>query len=185
MRRLPSTNGKSCVVFMRTPNMNTIQPSQPTEINLTTATSLLRIKELEPQFVQHLPKALEDGKLYISMEFATAAHACCCGCGSEVITPFAPTDWSMSFDGEAVSLTPSIGNWYLPCRSHYVIRKGQVLQSRPWSEDQVEAEWSRDRKAKAAYYQPAADSDRESVSPIDAPTPPSWLARWWRRLPNR
>lgn len=146
---------------------------------------MLRIKTLEPEFVQHLPSSFEEGKLYISMEFATAAHACCCGCGSEVITPFAPTDWSMSFDGESISLSPSIGNWYLPCRSHYVIWKGHVIQSRPWSEDQVEAEWSRDRKAKAVYYQSVSDSDPESVAGIDTSTLPSWFARWWRRLPSR
>ena len=36
---------------------------------------------------------------------------CCCGCGEEVVTPFSPAQWQMSFDGEAVSLHPSIGNW--------------------------------------------------------------------------
>jgi hypothetical protein len=28
--------------------------------------------------------------------FRTAAHCCCCGCGEEVVTPFTPTDWSMT-----------------------------------------------------------------------------------------
>jgi hypothetical protein len=148
---------------------------------------------LEPEFVRHLPDTLEDGKLYISMEFATAAHACCCGCGSEVITPFASTDWSMTFDGETVSLSPSIGNWYLPCQSHYVIRKGEVLQGRHWSKEQVEAEWRRDRRAKAAYYQSAADRGSEpGAGEIDAPalavapkTGRSWFSRWWRGLSNR
>ena len=150
---------------------------------------MLRIKSLEPEFVHHLPDVLEEGKLYVSMEFATAAHSCCCGCGNEVATPFAPTDWSMSFDGETVSLHPSIGNWYLPCRSHYFVRKGQVFEARPWSVEEVEDEWQRDRLAKAAYYQPSVgvppdpDTGGTDVPRSNAISKPSrrWLLRWWRK----
>jgi hypothetical protein len=49
--------------------------------------------------------------IYISIRFATVGHKCCCGCGREVITPLSPTDWSLTSDGETVSLHPSIGNW--------------------------------------------------------------------------
>jgi hypothetical protein len=34
----------------------------------------------------------------------------------------------MSFNGDAVSLHPSVGNWNLRCRSHYVIRDGRVIE---------------------------------------------------------
>ena len=72
---------------------------------------------LEHRFVQYIPEALDEGVLYISVEFATASHACCCGCGNEVVTPIDPVGWTLSFDGVTVSLSPSIGNWQLSCQS--------------------------------------------------------------------
>lgn len=108
--------------------------------------------QLEHRFVRHIPDKLEPGVLYISMEYGTAAHSCCCGCEEEVVTPFTPTDWNMTFDGETVSLRPSIGNWTLACRSHYVIKRGRVIEAGPWTDEQVEAERRRDRAAKARFY---------------------------------
>lgn len=100
----------------------------------------MRHKRLDHRFVEHIPERLEPGILYVSMEYATSAHSCCCGCGEEVVAPFTPTDWKMSFDGETVSLCPSIGNWTLKCRSHYVIDRGKVIEASPWNNEQVEAE---------------------------------------------
>jgi acyl-CoA reductase-like NAD-dependent aldehyde dehydrogenase len=34
--------------------------------------------------------------------------------------------WRLSFDGESISLSPSIGNWNFPCESHYWITASQV-----------------------------------------------------------
>jgi len=112
----------------------------------------MRYKRLEHRFVENIPERLEAGILYISMEYATSAHSCCCGCGEEVITPFTPTDWKMTFDGETISLRPSIGNWTLKCRSHYVIDRGKVLEAGLWTDEQIEAERHRDRAVKARYY---------------------------------
>jgi hypothetical protein len=53
---------------------------------------------------------MADGILYVSMEFATAGRRCCCGCGNEVYRKFSRRDWQIMFDGQSVSLTPSIGN---------------------------------------------------------------------------
>ena len=50
------------------------------------------------KFVKAFPDRLDEGVIYVSVEFATAAHRCFCGCGSEVYTRFAPTDWSMKFN---------------------------------------------------------------------------------------
>src|SRR5438067_1869789 len=94
---------------------------------------MMRISSLEHRFVRNIPDKLEAGVLYVSMEYATAAHTCCCGCGEEVVTPFSPTDWHMWFDGETVSLWPSVGSWTLPCRSHYIINRGKVLGAGDWS----------------------------------------------------
>ena len=74
---------------------------------------------LKHEFVENFPNELKDGMIYVSIHFATAAHKCCCGCGEEVITPLSPTDWKLTFDGESISLDPSIGNWNFACKSHY------------------------------------------------------------------
>lgn len=113
---------------------------------------MMRIQALEHEFVNSVPRELKPGILYISMECATAMHSCCCGCGEQVVTPFTPTDWKMTYDGATVSLHPSIGNWNQKCRSHYVISKGKVIEAGPWSQAQVDAERRRDRRAKAKFY---------------------------------
>jgi hypothetical protein len=140
---------------------------------------VIRHLRLQHRFVEHIPEWLEPGVLYVSMEYATAAHSCCCGCGEEVVTPFTPTDWKMTFDGEAISLRPSVGNWTLKCRSHYVIDRGRVIEGGPWSDEQVTAERRRDRAAKALFYNQSATVD----APIQ--TPASNLGgrpTWFRRL---
>lgn len=113
---------------------------------------MMRIRTLEHRFVRNVPRELEPGTLYVSMDYATAVHSCCCGCGEQVVTPLSPTDWKMTYDGESVSLMPSIGNWQLPCRSHYVIRQGRVIEAGPWSPAQVDAEHRRDKSAKGRFY---------------------------------
>lgn len=112
----------------------------------------MRHTHLEHRFVEYIPECLEAGVLYISIEYAIAVHCCCCGCGEEVVTPFTPIDWSLIFDGETVSLHPSIGNWSLSCRSHYFIRRGQVIEALTWSEEEIEDNRRKDRTAKESYY---------------------------------
>lgn len=89
------------------------------------------------QFVEAIPERPESGTLYVSIEYGTAVHLCCCGCQREVITPITPTDWTLSFDGITVSLSPSIGNWSFECRSHYFITKNRVRWAASWSEARV------------------------------------------------
>lgn len=147
---------------------------------------MMRYHHLKHQFVQHIPDVLESGVLYISMEYGTAAHSCCCGCGEEVVTPFTPTDWNMTFDGETVSLSPSIGNWNLRCRSHYVIKRGRIIEAGPWSDAQVKAERQRDEAAKAHFYgtAPVVPDELPAIasSPPKRAKRPSWVRRWLTRL---
>ena len=121
---------------------------------------MIRWHSLEHRFVKHIPEQLEPGVLYVSMEYASAAHSCCCGCGEEVVTPFTPTDWRMTFDGDTISLWPSIGNWKLPCRSHYIVKRGRAIEAPPWTEEEIAAERRRDKEAKALYY---AESESPEV----------------------
>jgi hypothetical protein len=113
---------------------------------------MMRHKQIEPRFVKGIPRDLEPGVLYVSMEYATVVHSCCCGCGHEVVTPLTPTDWMLTYNGEAISLAPSVGNWNLPCQSHYVIRDNRVIEMGRWNKRQIEAEQRRDKAAKAEHY---------------------------------
>lgn len=134
----------------------------------------MRHRTLAHRFVRNAPRELDPGVLYISMEYATAVHSCCCGCGERVVTPFTPTDWQMTFDGDAVSLNPSVGNWNQDCQSHYVIKRNQVIEAGPWSAMRIDAERRRDKLAKSAYFAASADKSRSgrvalpgSVAPAD------------------
>lgn len=134
---------------------------------------MMRHQTLEHRFVRNVPRELDPGVLYVSVDYATAVHSCCCGCGDRVVTPFTPTDWRMTFDGESISLDPSVGNWNQKCRSHYVIRRSRVLEAGPWSNAQIETERRRDKKAKAAYFGETADAQPSVVTQVDARAPGS------------
>ncbi len=114
--------------------------------------------------VEEIPERLADGILYISIPFTTAVHKCCCGCGLEVVTPISPTDWEFVFNGAAVSLSPSIGNWSFPCRSHYWITKGRVRWAAPMSDAAIQAGRQFDRRAKDHYY-----GEQNASEPYDLP----------------
>jgi hypothetical protein len=99
-------------------------------------------------FVKSISEEIEEGTLYISMEYATAIHKCFCGCGEEVVTPFSPTDWKLTFDGKTITLYPSIGNWSFQCQSHYWIRGGEIKWASQWTREQIEENRDQDRTAK-------------------------------------
>ncbi len=110
------------------------------------------MKTLQHKFVEFIPDYVEEGILYISLEYATAVHKCACGCGQEVITPLSPTDWELTFNGKFVSLNPSIGNWGFDCKSHYWITKNEVKHARRWDEDEIDGSRKLEAKEKRDYY---------------------------------
>ena len=110
-----------------------------------------RTTTIDYSFVDYIPDQLEDGVLYVSIEFGTAAHNCLCGCGREVTTPLSPVDWSLIYDGETVSLSPSIGNWSFDCRSHYWIKRNRVLWASEWSQEKIDTARTQERLADQAY----------------------------------
>ncbi|WP_395297167.1 DUF6527 family protein [Kitasatospora hibisci] len=125
---------------------------------------------LRPVFTETFPPRMEPGMLYVSIPYRTCGHLCCCGCGNEVVTPLSPAQWSLTFDGENVSLSPSIGNWSLPCQSHYWIREGRIRWSRRYSAAEIDQNRARDRRL----------LDLETTVP--EPGPPSRLRRYLRFL---
>jgi hypothetical protein len=113
------------------------------------------------QFVEFIPNTIEEGIIYITMTYATAVHKCCCGCGQEVVTPFTPTDWKLIFDGETVSLNPSIGNWGFDCRSHYWIRENKVIWSSQWSQQAVKRGRANNQAEKKRFFGDKSKSANE------------------------
>lgn len=142
----------------------------------------MRQSVLRPQFVEFIPEQLEDGVLYISERYRTAMHRCCCGCGSEVVTPLGPADWTLEVVNSAITLHPSIGNWSLACKSHYLIRQGRVVWARDMSRHEIEQGRRHDQRLRNAHF---AQVNRRKEAKIDGPASAashsdSWLARRWR-----
>lgn len=96
-----------------------------------------------PAFVEFIPAMLEPEVLYVSMAYGTVVHLCPCGCEEEVVTPLGRDDWLLLFDGETVSLRPSIGNWNFACRSHYWIIRNCVRWARTWTDGEIVASRAR------------------------------------------
>ena len=111
-----------------------------------------RAHSLRLERVEYLPKALSPSILYVSDEYKVAGHLCACGCGNKVIVPLGPTEWSFREDGGEATLRPSIGNWQLPCRSHYVITRGKIEWGSDWSEAAVKAGRKKEEARRVAHY---------------------------------
>jgi hypothetical protein len=129
--------------------------------------------ELKPVFVQFVPTELDEGNLYVALEYATASHLCACGCGERVVTPFGPADWILTFDGQ-VTLSPSVGNGQFKCGSHYMIRNNRVVLCRPMTQAAAQAVHALDATQRAQTYG-------------GAPRAGAWarLGQWLRRLRRR
>lgn len=110
------------------------------------------IHKISLQRVHYMPKDLSEGVLYVSEEYKIAGHLCACGCGSRVMTPLSTTEWSFKDEGGLPSLWPSIGNWQLPCRSHYVISGGMVRWAGQWTDEQILAGRRREETRREAYF---------------------------------
>lgn len=126
---------------------------------------MTRAARVDHQFVEFIPDELAPNTLYVSMEYGTAVHACLCGCGHRVITPITPTDWRLTYDGDTISLHPSVGNWSFPCQSHYVIRQNNVIWAEQWSQDRIEKGRAWDKRRKQRHYSGANERDRRVAPP--------------------
>jgi hypothetical protein len=127
----------------------------------------MKYREIGFEFVELMPAKLEDGIVYISMQFATASHLCFCGCGEKVVTPFSPTDWKLMFDGETISIGPSIGSWDFPCQSHYWITRNVIHWAPKWTRARVLEAAGQDDAAKDSFYGLA------SSTAVTMPAPPA------------
>jgi hypothetical protein len=110
------------------------------------------MKILQHKFVEFIPTNLEEGLIYISIEYRTAIHKCVCGCGNQVVTPISPTDWRISFNGKSISLYPSIGNWGFDCKSHYWITDNKIKFAEKFTEKEIEIVRKKDKKNKWRFF---------------------------------
>jgi hypothetical protein len=140
---------------------------------------------LKHEFVEFIPDKLEDGIVYVSIPYATVAHKCCCGCGMEVVTPLSPTDWKLIFDGETISLDPSIGNWSFDCKSHYWIRRDRVRWAERWSREKIEAARTYERIVRERPPQEPAEDQAIRVRDGNSERRFWGTIRKWRRWLGR
>ena len=97
----------------------------------------MRQEELKVKHVEFMPETKEEGILYISKRFSLAIHLCPCGCGEQVVTPIKgsfpgsknrPDCWDFTeHEDGTVTLSPSVGNFEFPCKSHYFIRRNRII----------------------------------------------------------
>ncbi len=152
----------------------------------------MKTKAIRPEFVTQFPAVFEQGVLYISEEFETAGHLCCCGCGEKVITPLNPAKWRLRKEGRTVSLSPSIGNWNYACKSHYLITKNKVIEAGQLDAAKIKTVQRRDRRDMDRYV--SIVNARAGQSTEKAPEPPTkvvpekslfselvtFLRNWWK-----
>ena len=134
------------------------------------------VVKVKHEFVEFIPKEREEGVLYVSIPYATAVHNCFCGCGLKVVTPISPVGWQVTFDGETVTLFPSVGSWNFPCRSHYFIRRDTVVWGEYMSQYEIERGRARDQKARDQHF------GMQTAEPTEAPKK---KRRFWDRPRGR
>ncbi len=82
-----------------------------------------------------------------------------------MVTPLSPAQWTVIWDG-AVSVRPSIGNWALPCQSHYVIDRGGIRWASRFSDEEMHANFEADGRV--------LEESRPAVP-----------HRWWAHIASR
>jgi hypothetical protein len=97
--------------------------------------------------------------------------------------PLNRAGWTLEIADRGVTLRPSIGNWSLPCRSHYLIRQGRVVWARDMSREEIADGWLRDERLRDIHL---AEVNRRKEAPTQIrPTAQEsefWLARGWRAI---
>ena len=104
------------------------------------------------EFVTNAPEILEDNVLYVSLPYSTTLHLCPCGCKSEVANKISRSRYTLSFDGESVSLTPSIRNSGIPCKSHYFITRNEIVWAYDWPIEKFDDTKKKSAKRKKKFW---------------------------------
>lgn len=83
----------------------------------------------------------------------------------------------MKFDGQTVTINPSIGNWSFACQSHYILAYGRVRWADKWSRERIDLGRFLERERKERHYK------GESLAPLPTlPREPASRAGIFARL---
>jgi len=110
---------------------------------------------MKHKFVEFIPSEIENNILYISIEYDVAKHKCACGCGADIVTTLSPARWKLTYDGETVSLSPSIGNWSHECKSHYFITNDKVVWAGNITKNQMDQVVRNDKESLKRHIESA------------------------------
>jgi hypothetical protein len=124
-----------------------------------------------PKFVERVPSEIEEGVIYISTSVNTAVHLCPCGCKTEIVTPIDPSEWNFTYDGETISLHPSVGVWGAKCKSHYWIKRNRVEWSRTYTNSEIEEVRTQESLENKEYYNQLKNEENQKEE-----------VGWFRRL---
>lgn len=115
--------------------------------------------------VERLPAHVESGVVYVSEEYEVAALTCACGCGHRISLLLGDGHEVRDLNGRA-DISPSIGVWDASCRSHFFIKRGEVLWAESWSEESIKNAMERQLERHVASTEQRA----------------SWYSRVWKWL---
>jgi len=140
--------------------------------------------KLKHKFVDYIPDIIKDGILYISLDYGTVIHKCVCGCGNEVNTPLTPNDWKMTYNGEDITLKPSIGNWSFECKSHYWITNNEIEWSVKWSKNEIQQVREFENSERQDYYQNKKSKVLDTLDNKEQTIPKTTKVKksWFKRL---
>lgn len=115
---------------------------------------------MKHKFVEYIPSEIEENTLYISIEYNVAKHKCPCGCGDDIVTTLSPARWKLTYDGETVSLYPSIGNWNHGCKSHYFIKNDKIVWAGTITKNQIDEVVKNDKELLNGYIESSSKGKR-------------------------
>jgi len=85
----------------------------------------LKKVSVTPVYVEFMPDfdKMDEATIYISEKYGSSTHKCLCGCGEKTVLPLNKDyGWVLIKENNGtVSFTPSIGNYQMDCKSHYII----------------------------------------------------------------
>lgn len=124
---------------------------------------------VEHTYVRSIPEQLASNTLYVSRKYDLVVHLCMCGCGSRVVTPLGPAEWSLREHAGKITLWPSIASSGQTCRSHYLITNSEVR----WLP----------RLTSGQQYRAFVRDERDLAVDLERARP--WWRRWWPSITPR
>ena len=102
----------------------------------------MKLNKVKVEFVDKIPSKLAFGILYVCINCNVIVHKCACGCGEKTVTPIDKKyGWIMKYDGQTITLRPSIGNFNMRCKSHYYITDNRIEWLEEYKLEESKKSW--------------------------------------------